>query len=736
MPSLQLRFPAGLARLILHRTTLDPFLDESDAAVGRLGALSLHGQTHDALDASLTSDLVVEIGTMTASTLRVACAAIGAPGGRIAFDVRVAAPGQPPASCKLVVEGAGIGRWHVLRMGVPAGRPVLTLRARALNDEAEVHARWSVPSLTWRKSVAEMLRSATFALRAYGVAGAARRLRGKMGGAGDAPYATWLARHAAGPASLAGLREQAAALPLQPRFAVLLEDDPAQAANRTARLAATLRSLDDQIYGAWELWMRAAVAVDLVPAAARARVRVLDDPAADEASARNAMLAASPADFVAVVRAGDRLAPDALFRMAARVAAEPDADVLYSDEDARGASGSPCCPHFKPDWSPEYLRARMYLGRLLVIRRALAIGCGGYRARYGGALAYDLALRATGAARRIVHVAHVLYHHGDGGSSDQDVAHADAAAALADVYATEGTDVTVVRGARPGIWRARMAITGSPRVAIVIPTDGRAARGGGAPLIVECVRNLRARTSYPHYELLVCDNGNLSAETIAFLDTVPHRRVTYRWEGPFNFPRKINFAVAQTDAPYGLLLNDDVEPINAEWLSAMLEYAQVPPIGAVGAKLFYPDGRLQHAGVAVGVCGIAAHLLHQHPGGSDGCDGIALTARNCSAVTGACLLTRRAVYDEVGGFDERLALDFNDVDFCLRVRQAGYRIVYTPHARLFHHESASFGNRQQRPEEIAAMRQRWGSALDQDPYYNVNLTRQFPDCRPAIEPGR
>jgi hypothetical protein len=378
----------------------------------------------------------------------------------------------------------------------------------------------------------------------------------------------------------------------------------------------------------------------------------------------------------------------------------------------------------------------MYVGRLLVIRRSLAITAGGYRAEFAGALDYDLILRVTRAAGPIVHLPRVLYHRADETSAEREGAHPDAGAALADIYASEKTEVAVSAGARPGVWRARVVISGSPRVAIVIPTDGRGATEGGTPLIVDCVRNLRARTSYTHYELLVCDNGNLPPEALAFLATVPHRRATYTWHGAFNFPRKINFAVAQTDAPYLLLLNDDVEPINADWLAAMLEYAQQPAIGAVGAKLFYPDGRLQHVGVAVGVCGVAAHLLHQHPGGSEGCDGIAVTPRNCSAVTGACLLTRRAVYDEVGGFDERLALDFNDVDFCLRVRQAGYRIVYSPHARLFHRESASFGARQQRPEEIAAMRHRWGSTLDHDPYYNVNLSRQFPDCRPARPPRR
>jgi len=351
-----------------------------------------------------------------------------------------------------------------------------------------------------------------------------------------------------------------------------------------------------------------------------------------------------------------------------------------------------------------------------------------------GALDYDLALRVTPSARRIAHVADVLYHRGSPAPGHPDSASPAAASALADAAAHSGFTAAVAPGTMAGVWRARLTVADPPRVSIVIPTDGRGPGGSAPAFVAACVRSLRQRTRYPHYDLLVCDNGNLTADTRAFLDTVPHRRVTYRWEGAFNFPNKINFAVAQSDAPYVVLLNDDVEPINADWLDAMLEYAHQSQIGAVGAKLFYPDGRLQHVGVAVGVCGVAAHLLHQHPGGTQGCGGIAVSVRNCSAVTGACLLTRRQVYDEVGGFDEALALDFNDVDFCLRVRRAGYRIVFTPHARLFHHESASFGARRQRAGEVAAMWERWGPVLERDPYYNVNLTRDFPDCR--IRPCR
>ena len=269
----------------------------------------------------------------------------------------------------------------------------------------------------------------------------------------------------------------------------------------------------------------------------------------------------------------------------------------------------------------------------------------------------------------------------------------------------------------------------------MIPTAARsgATLAGSQPLVAQCIRSIIERTTYAHYELLVADDGRLPEEASRLLADVPHTRISYQWSGPFNFSRKINYAVGHATGEFVLLLNDDVEVINPDWLTAMLEYASQDAIGAVGAKLFYPDGRLQHVGVVTGVCGIAAHLLHQHDGGSTGCGHAAVAVRNCSAVTAACLLTRRAVYDQVGGFDERMAVDFNDVDFCLRVRAAGYRIVFTPYARLYHHESSSFGSRVQHPHDTQAMRQIWGAALDRDPYYNPNFSRDFPDCRIAAK---
>jgi GT2 family glycosyltransferase len=690
---------AGFSRLIRHTTTIDPYLDESGPSSRRLGALTLDGVSYDALDLTAPDGLTVEFRTAAPSLLRVPCALRAAPGRPVAVDATLTCDGRV-SQRRVEIGPADAGRWHVLTFRVPHGAMMLTVRASDAGGSGLV---CGVPSLVWRKSLRGIVRSLSFAVGTLGVMGTLRHVQGKMAVDREGGYADWVACHAMTPEGLQAERDAAAALAVRPRFALLLETP---AGTDPSRLALTRASLDAQVYDEWEAW-----------------------PVAD-AAARNAALEQSRADFVGVIRAGDRLSPVALLRAAQHAA--DDIDVLYTDEDVWPAGGERTSPRFKPDWSPEYLRTCMYPGRLFLARRTAVTAAGGYRAPADGALDYDLALRLAARAGRIVHVPDVLYHRGSADPGHPDSADRAAGAALADDCGRRGRPAIVEPGAIAGVWRARvrpLTVDEAPRIAIVIPTDGRSPGRGAPALVAQCVRSLRERTQYPHYELLVCDNGNLSADTRAYLDTVPHRRVTYRWEGAFNFPRKINFAVRQTDAPYVLLLNDDVEPINADWLDAMLEYAHQPQIGAVGAKLFYPDGRLQHVGVAVGVCGVAAHLLHQHPGGTQGCGGIAVSVRNCSAVTGACLLTRRDVYDEAGGFDEALALDFNDVDFCLRVRRAGYRIVFTPHARLFHHESASFGTRRQRAEEVAAMWERWRGVLDRDPYYNVNLSRQFPDCR-------
>jgi GT2 family glycosyltransferase len=232
--------------------------------------------------------------------------------------------------------------------------------------------------------------------------------------------------------------------------------------------------------------------------------------------------------------------------------------------------------------------------------------------------------------------------------------------------------------------------------------------------------------------VIVADASGVQPSTHRALAGTRHRVVVHSADGPFNFSRKINEGVAASTGEHIVLFNDDLEAIDGEWMTAMLEYSQEPDIGAVGAKLLYPDGRLQHVGIVLGVNGIAAHAYHQHPGTTPGYMGNVIGPRNYSAVTAACLMTRRSVFDEAGGFDEAFPTDFNDVDFCLKVRKAGYRIVWTPYARLFHHESASFGPRTQDPAGIQEMRARWRAVIGADPYYNPNLTRDHPDFRIGV----
>lgn len=718
-----------LSRVFHHRRPLDPLLDEAasgpEAARARV---TLHGVSRDSLRVPVPSDLAFGVRLPRRSVLLAHCAVVGESSTTVRFEAVVSGAGDRPATA--ITIDAGPGRWVRLALPLPSGSQVITLRARPLSGRPADAVLWGEPVIQWPKTAAELRRSAAFVLRAYGVRGTLQRLRDRAAPDGNALYAAWCASNTPGPADLARMRATVAGLPCRPRIALLLNDGDSEA------IARTVHSLGCQVYPDWELWLSSAAASALSDEMlAPAHRRLLPGQHVD-AAARNSALDRSSAEFVATIDAGDELAPHALFEVAARLNLEPDLDLLYSDEDERTESGIRQCPRFKPDWSPEHLLARMYLGRLLLVRRTAAREAGGYRAELAGALDYDLALRMSPEERRAGHIARVLYHRA---SRTEDLAassHPAAARALADYSRAHGSDVGVTAGAVAGVWRVRHRILPGARVTIVIPTDGRPAPNGhGEALVVQCLRGIIERTTYEDYDVLIADNGYLPDEARALLERVRHRRVSYAYQPPFNFSDKINVAVAQVEAPYVLLLNDDVEPINPDWLSAMVEYAQQDPIGAVGAKLFYPDGRLQHAGVAVGVSGIAAHLLHQHPGGTHACGGIAVAVRNCSAVTGACLLTRRRVYAEVGGFNTRLRVDFNDVDFCLRIRRAGYRIVFTPYARLYHHESASFGVRSQRESEVEEMRRLWPGILENDPYYNPNLSRDFPDCR-VRTPGR
>jgi GT2 family glycosyltransferase len=457
-------------------------------------------------------------------------------------------------------------------------------------------------------------------------------------------------------------------------------------------------------------------------------------------AASNAALTLATGDFVVLLDHDDQLSSDALYHLASVLNDRPDIDFIYSDEDKLELDGTRTDPHFKPDWSPEHLLSCMYTCHVMAARRSLVDDVGRFRPEFDGAQDYDLALRLMDVTSRIQHIPKVLYHWrktpGSAAVTPLAKPWAHDAGRRALLSYLERNDIAgdVHRTAVPGLFRVRRHIQGEPLVSIIIPTIGTTAGSDGRDILAAAVTSLVERTEYRRFEIIVvADSPGLTSATNRSLSGVRHTVVPYRSEGSFNFSHKLNTGVRHTSGEHIVFFNDDLEVISPEWLSAMLEYSQMDGIGAVGAKLLYPDGRLQHIGVILGVNGVAAHAFHRHSGSSLGYAGSAVSVRNVSAVTAACMMTRRRVFDEAGGFDEALAVDFNDVDYCLRLRERGYRIVFTPYAELSHRESASFGPRAQRPAEMALMRERWQAALTCDPYYNPSFSRDFPDYRLRLD---
>jgi GT2 family glycosyltransferase len=677
--------------------------------------------------------------------------------GGVRFSLRVdTTDGRPIGRSDLDLSASSLTvarRWR--RLVVPIGnaapmdlRVTLATSIPPAADAAWAWAIWGDPQVEYDRGPREMVAVLRQQIGVHGLVGAVLGLYGLRDPAqAGLQYDQWVARHTPDRAGLAALAAEVAALPVQPAFSVVMpvfNTDPRW-------LRAAIESVRAQVYPNWELCIaddastEGATLACLAEYARDPRVRVTRRATNGHISvASNDALALATGDFVALLDHDDELAPEALAEMVKAINAAPDADVLYSDEDKLSPDGIRCDPFFKPDWSPEHFLGQMYTCHLTVARRSRVNGVGGFRTGVEGSQDYDLWLRMTARTARVRHVPKVLYHW-------RKIPGSAAAEVQAKPYALENTrrvlqehadqagiDADVVSGLAPTLFRVRRRIHGTPAVTLVIPTAGRTAeqRGTLVDLLPQALRAVTDKTTWPRYEILIADNGDLRAETVAavegLLARVPHRRVTYcQPPGPFNFSHKLNFAVSHCETEHFVIYNDDIEMITAAWIEGLLEFGQDPAVGAVGCRLLFPDGRLQHVGVVTGVNGVAAHLFHQADPRDPGWNGGSMTVRNYSAVTGAVMLTRRSLWDQVGGFDEGLRIDFNDVDYCLKLRERGYRSVYTPFVEAYHHESGSFGARQQNPDDIAYMWQKWGAALDRDPYYNPNLAKDHIDCRPA-----
>ena len=511
------------------------------------------------------------------------------------------------------------------------------------------------------------------------------------------------------------------------------------------------RSLDSvlaQSYPHWELCIaddastQPQVAAVLREYAAREpRVQfVLRERNGHIAAASNSALELAGGEFVALLDHDDELAPHALYCVVRALQQHPQAALLYSDEDKLDAADRRCEPYFKPRFSPDLLYGQNYFCHLGVYQRVLLEQVGGFRPGFEGSQDYDLVLRCwaalQGHAERVVHVPHVLYHwRKTEGSTAAGHEHKDYASDAARRALQEHFDATCP-GTRaellaPGRYRARWPLPApAPRVSLIIPTRDQAA------VLRTCIESILMRTNYPDLELLVVDNQSCEPEALAYLDELARRpRVqVLRYDHPFNYSAINNFAARHASGALIGLVNNDVEVITPGWLDEMARLALRPDVGCVGAKLYYPDETIQHAGVVLGLGGVAGHVYKYFPRDEDGYFGRLQLVHNVAAVTAAVLLLRREVFEAVGGLDEvHLKVAFNDVDLCLKVLRAGYRNVMTPFAELYHHESKSRGSdeapdkRERFRAECAVMQARWPELLADDPFYNPNLTDRRAD---------
>lgn len=502
-----------------------------------------------------------------------------------------------------------------------------------------------------------------------------------------------------------------------------------------------IKSVQAQTYADWELCMAdgsdqthpevGRICREYITADERIRYQRLEKNRGISGNT-NACLELADGDYIALFDHDDLLHPAALYEVM-RGICEKDADFIYTDESVfHNSPEDAYFLHFKPSYAPDTLLSNNYICHLTVFRRSLLDEVGGFEPACDGSQDHDMVLRLTEKARKIVHIPEILYywraHSGsvaDGVGHKPYVLEAGIRAVkqhLARV-GLEGEVSTVIPGT--AIYRIRYKIQGMPKISILIPNKDHLQD------LKKCLESIFEKTTYPNYEIVIVENNSTSSKIFSYYDRLQQTHGNVRivtWEGPFNDSAINNFGAQYCTGEYLLLLNNDIEVITPDWIEEMLMYAQRPDVGAVGAKLYYPDKTIQHAGVILGIGGVAEHAHKYFNRNEFGYMGRLLYAQNVSAVTAACVMIRRDIWDEVGGLDETFKVAFNDVDLCMRIRKCGYLIIWTPFAELYHYESKSRGlddtpeKRRRFEGEVRHFQERWAKELAAgDPYYNPNF---------------
>ncbi|MBT5691566.1 MAG: glycosyltransferase family 2 protein [Opitutae bacterium] len=561
----------------------------------------------------------------------------------------------------------------------------------------------------------------------------------------DYDFQRWLWRNHPRPWQLREMSREWEAFPSNPLFSILL---PVCHPEPTF-LAAALESVLNQVYPNWQLcvWLDGPQAVKvqrLLEAYSKLddRIKVGQGGVRCHIShASNQALGTADGDFIALLDQDDIYPPHALYRIAEHLSCHPEHDFVYSDETNLDDKEKLCRPFFKPDWSPDYFNSIMYTCHLQVFRRSFIDKVGGFRERYEGSQDWDLVLRLTEKTNAIGHVSDILYywriHSGSTakeGSEAKPYAKDAAIRAISEAIERRG-EPGIVRAAprAPGCYEVRYNLVAPGRVSILIPFRDQ------ADVLDRCLQSINSSELPEDCELVLVDNVSSDPSTKRVLDkwseVFGSQMTLLSWSHPFNYARLHNDVVPECAGKYLVFLNNDTEVLSTDWLSALMEYAQKPRVGAVGGLLMYPDQTIQHAGVLLGLGGAASHAYRgsslEH---MDYFNRARLTGNFLSICT-ACMMCRKDVFSEVGGFDECFSHNYNDVDFCLKLHSAGYWNVYLPYVQLIHHESKTRGSEESSDDierfsnEFNLLRKRWLKEIENDPFYNIHLTRDFEDFR-------
>lgn len=621
------------------------------------------------------------------------------------------------------------GRWLYLVMKTPDGRksvyPIGTGRLQELEGKA---LKYTKKGLDY--------------LKGHGVRALAEKIYTKVTDADEhaIDYNKWLKYHMPSEEELE--RQKKREFSDGPVFSIVV---PLYKTN-LEYLKEMVDSVKNQTYPKWELCLSDGSGPDspltqLLEELAAREPRILvcyNGEALRISENTNAAIGIAAGDYLVFMDHDDVLPPNALYECASLLEEHPETEVIYTDEDKTSLYGNRYFqPHFKPDFNPDLLCSVNYISHLFVVKKTLQEQVGLLRKEFDGSQDYDFILRCTEQTDKIRHIPKILYHwrcHEESTSENPEsklYAFEAGRRAIEAHYDRIGVKAQVLQGEQLGIYRTRFLRAYDPLVSIIIPNMDHVED------LKRCITSVEEKSSYRNFEYIIVENNSRMPETFAYYKKLqeenPRVKVVTR-EGSFNFSALNNFGASFAKGEYLLLLNNDTMVINPDWLEELLGYGMRPDVGIVGARLYFGDDTIQHAGVVLGIGGMAGHCFVQFPKYDPGYFSRILTAQDYSAVTAACMLVRRSVFKEVQGMTEELAVAFNDVDFCLKVRRAGYLVVYNPYVELYHFESKSRGL-EDTPEklerfqnEIAELEKRWPKIFETpDPYYNPNLTLKTQD---------